>query len=56
MITCFSYAKSVSDFMDSDGDISEIGSVDQTKFSYLLNFQQIAGRNAQQVFTEIEWE
>jgi glyoxylase-like metal-dependent hydrolase (beta-lactamase superfamily II) len=48
--------KSVSDFMDSGGDISDIGSVNQTKFSYLLNFQEIAGRNAQQVFTEIEWE
>ncbi len=48
--------KSVSDFMDSGGDISDIGSVNQTKFSHLLNFQQIAGRNAQQVFTEIEWE
>lgn len=48
--------KSVSDFMDSGGDISAIGSVDQTKFSHLQNFQEIAGRNAQQVFTEIEWE
>ncbi len=48
--------ESISDFMDSGGDISEIGSIDQSKFSYLLNFQQIAGRNAQQVFTEIEWE
>jgi len=48
--------KSVSDFMDSGGDISDIGSVNQTKFSYLLNFQEIAGRNAQQVYTEIEWE
>jgi glyoxylase-like metal-dependent hydrolase (beta-lactamase superfamily II) len=48
--------KSVSDFMDRGGDISDIGSVNQTKFSHLLNFQQIAGRNAQQVFTEIEWE
>jgi len=48
--------KSVSEFMESGGDISATGSVDQTKFSHLLNFQQIAGRNAQQVFTEIEWE
>jgi len=48
--------KSVSDFTDSGGDISEIGSVDQTKFSHLQNFQEIAGRNAQQVFTEMEWE
>lgn len=48
--------KSVSEFMDSGGDISEIGSVNQAKFSHLQNFQEIAGRNAQQVFTEMEWE
>jgi hypothetical protein len=48
--------ESVSDFIDSGGDISDIGSVNQAQFSYLLNFQEIAGRNAQQVFTEMEWE
>jgi glyoxylase-like metal-dependent hydrolase (beta-lactamase superfamily II) len=48
--------KSVADFMDGGGDISAIGSVDQTKFSHLQNFQEIAGRNAQQVFSEMEWE
>ena len=42
--------------MDSGGDISEIGIVNQAKFSHLQNFQEIAGRNAQQVFTEMEWE
>lgn len=47
---------SVSEFMEDGGDISAISSVDQTKFSYLLNYQEIAGRNAQQVFTEMEWE
>ena len=48
--------ESVSDFIESGGDISETGNVDQAKFSYLLNFQELAGRNAQQVFTEMEWE
>ena len=48
--------KSVSEFMESGGDISAIGSVNQAKFSHLQNFQGIAGRNAQQVFTEMEWE
>lgn len=47
---------SVSNFMDGGGDLSEIGSVDQAKFSHLQNFEEIAGRNAQQVFTEMEWE
>ena len=48
--------KSVSDFIDSGSDIADIGSVDQSKFGYLLNYETIAGRNAQQVFTELEWE
>jgi glyoxylase-like metal-dependent hydrolase (beta-lactamase superfamily II) len=48
--------RSVSDFIEDDGDISEISSVNQTEFSYLLNYGEISGRNAQQVFTEMEWE
>jgi glyoxylase-like metal-dependent hydrolase (beta-lactamase superfamily II) len=48
--------RSVSDFVEDDGDISEISSVNQTEFSYLLNYREIAGRNAQQVFIEMEWE
>ncbi|MDH3636492.1 MAG: MBL fold metallo-hydrolase [Gammaproteobacteria bacterium] len=48
--------ESVADFMESGGDMSAIGKVDQAKFSYLLNFEQIAGRNAQQVYSEMEWE
>jgi len=47
---------SVSDFIENDGDMSDISSVDQSKFNYLLNFELISGRNAQQVFTELEWE
>ncbi len=48
--------KLVSDFMENGGDIAEIGSVNQSKFNYLLNYKMISGRNAQQVFAEIEWE
>jgi len=48
--------KSVADFMDNDGDMSEIGTVDQSKFNYLKNHESISGRNAQQVFTEMEFE
>jgi len=47
---------SVSTFMDKGGDISEIGSIDQSKFSHLQNYKTLAGRNAQKVFTELEWE
>ena len=48
--------KAVSEFMDAGGDITEIGKVDQSKFYYLKNHETLAGRNAQQVFTEMEWE
>lgn len=48
--------ESVSEFMENDGDISEISNVNQSKFNYLLNYELISGRNAQQVFTELEWE
>ncbi|HXK55505.1 MAG: MBL fold metallo-hydrolase [Gammaproteobacteria bacterium] len=48
--------KSVADFMGNGGDISAIGSLDQSQYSYLQNYDSIAGRNAQQVFAEMEWE
>lgn len=47
---------SVSAFIENGGDIVDIGKVDQSKFSRLLNHETLAGRNAQQVFTELEWE
>ena len=46
----------VSDFMDDGGDISDIGSIDQSAYHYLRNHETLAGRNAQKVFTELEWE
>ena len=46
----------VSDFMDGGGDIIDIGSLDQARFSKLENFDELKGRNAQQVFQEMEWE
>lgn len=48
--------ESVSSFMENGGDIVDIGSVDQSKFRHLLNHETLAGRNAQQVFIELEWE
>lgn len=48
--------QAVSDFMQDDGDISEIGNIDQSKYRHLLNFETLSGRNAQQVFSELEWE
>jgi len=46
----------VAEFMDGGGDMSDIGGVDQSDYHYLLNHETLAGRNAQQVFTELEWE
>ena len=43
-------------FIDEGGDIIESVNVDQTAFSHLQNFEGLARRNAQQVFSEMEWE
>ena len=43
-------------FMDSGRGIEEIGTIDQSRFSYLENFDSLRGRNAQRVFEELEWE
>jgi len=46
----------VAEFMDEGGDMSDIGDIDQSSYNYLLNHETLAGRNAQKVFTEMEWE
>ena len=48
--------QAVRELMDSGGDISEISTIDQERFRYLANFEELAGRNAQRVFSEMEWE
>jgi len=48
--------QAVAEFIENGGDISDISQIDQSKFKYLLNFETLAGRNAQRVFTEMEWE
>lgn len=48
--------KAVRRFMADGGDISDISSIDQSQFKRLANFNQLAGRNAQRVFEELEWE
>ncbi|MEB8432087.1 MBL fold metallo-hydrolase [Cocleimonas sp. KMM 6892] len=48
--------EAVAEFLDNDGDISDISSIDQSAYKYLLNFDSLSGRNAQQVFTEMEFE
>lgn len=44
------------DYIDGGGDIIGSVNVNQAAFSYLENFEGLAKRNAQQVFTEMEWE
>jgi glyoxylase-like metal-dependent hydrolase (beta-lactamase superfamily II) len=42
--------------IEEGGDIIDAVKVDQSQFSYLKNFDQLAGRNAQAVFEAMEWE
>lgn len=44
------------EYIDAGGDIIGSVSVDQSAFSGLEQFDLLAGRNAQQVFSEMEWE
>jgi hypothetical protein len=43
-------------FMDGGGEIYDVGKIDQSRFKHLLAYEQLKGRNAQQVFQEMEWE
>ena len=46
----------MADYIDAGGDIIDSVKIDQSTFSYLENFDGLAGRNAQEVFTQMEWE
>lgn len=48
--------KSVADYRASGGDATGIRSIDQTMFRYLGNFDALPGRNALQVYNEMERE
>lgn len=48
--------ETIREFMDNGGDITQIGSIDQSRFDYMENFEDLAGRNAQRVYSELEWE
>lgn len=43
-------------FMEAGGGIEDVGTIDQSRFSYLANYEALKGRNAQRVFSELEWE
>ena len=44
------------DYIDVGGDIIGSVDVDQSNFTYLNQFDSLAGRNAQAVFEQMEWE
>jgi len=46
----------MAEHIDAGGDIIGAVEVDQADFSYLADFDMLARRNAQQVFSQMEWE
>ena len=48
--------ESVKGFMKAGKNMSRIGSLDQSRFKYLENYDMLKGRNAEQVSIEMEWE
>ena len=48
--------QAVGDFLDNDGDLADIRTVDQSSFSHLLNYEGIAPGNALRVYEQMEWE
>ncbi len=48
--------ETVGKFMADGGSITDIGTLDQARFSRLVDYDTLKGRNAQQVFQEMEWE
>lgn len=52
----FFLRKLLSEYIEAGGGIENVGKLDQSKYSYLKNFKGLKGRNAQQVFQELEFE
>jgi glyoxylase-like metal-dependent hydrolase (beta-lactamase superfamily II) len=46
----------VADHIKNERGIETIGEIDQSRFSRLKVYDELKGRNAQQVFQEMEWE
>ena len=46
----------VAGFIDEGGDISEVSEIRQDDFAYLDNYETLKGRNAQKVYSELEFE
>lgn len=48
--------ESVKGFIKAGKNMARIGSLDQSRFQYLENFEMLKGHNAEQVSIEMEWE
>ena len=48
--------EAVGEMLDESIGMERVGEIDQSRFSHLMVYEQIKGRNAQQVYTEMEWE
>jgi len=48
--------EAVEAFMNEGNDIQDVGTIDQSRFGYLDNYDSLKGLNAQRVFEELEWE
>ena len=46
----------VTEFLDQGGTLEEISQIDQSEFRFLAVYDQLAGRNAHQVFQEMEFD
>jgi glyoxylase-like metal-dependent hydrolase (beta-lactamase superfamily II) len=46
----------IKQLIEQGGGLDEVSKVDQSKFSYLKVYQELKGRNAHQVYQEMEWE
>ena len=48
--------KTIALFIEQGGGAHEISRINQTRFSYLKNYETLKGVNALKVYTELEWE
>lgn len=48
--------EAVQSLLDEGRGMEDVGEIDQSRFSYLDNYEALKGRNAQRVYAELEWE
>jgi len=46
----------VQDLLDNGMGLESVSKIDQSRFSYLKFYEDLKGRNAHQVYREMEWE